>query len=57
MGAGGAVVPPWTYFHKIQAVLWKHDVLFVADDALCGFGRTRKWWAARPTIEKYRLDL
>lgn len=40
MGAGGVVVPPTTYFDKIQAVLRKYDVLLVADEVICGFGRT-----------------
>ena len=40
MGAGGVVVPPATYWKKIQAVLNKYDVLLVADEVICGFGRT-----------------
>ena len=40
MGAGGVLLPPKTYFEKIQAVLRKYDVLFVADEVICGFGRT-----------------
>ncbi|HEX3065445.1 MAG TPA: aminotransferase class III-fold pyridoxal phosphate-dependent enzyme, partial [Dongiaceae bacterium] len=40
MGAGGVIIPPKTYFEKIQAVLKKYDVLFVADEVICGFGRT-----------------
>ena len=40
MGAGGVVVPPRGYFDKIQAVLAKYDILFVADEVICGFGRT-----------------
>lgn len=40
MGAGGVIVPPATYFEKIQAVLTKYDVLFIADEVICGFGRT-----------------
>ncbi|MDR3518600.1 MAG: aspartate aminotransferase family protein [Azospirillaceae bacterium] len=40
MGAGGVIVPPRTYFDKIQAVLRKYDVLFIADEVICGFGRT-----------------
>ena len=39
-GAGGVVVPADTYWEKIQAVLKKHDILFVADEVICGFGRT-----------------
>ncbi|MFT5393430.1 MAG: 4-aminobutyrate--pyruvate transaminase, partial [Gammaproteobacteria bacterium] len=44
MGAGGVIVPPATYFEKIQAVLKKHDVLFIADEVICGFGRTGNMW-------------
>ena len=39
MGAGGVIVPPETYYPKIQAVLDKYDVLLVADEVICGFGR------------------
>ena len=44
MGAGGVIVPPATYFEKIQAVLKKHDILLVADEVICGFGRTGNYW-------------
>ncbi len=44
MGAGGVIVPPKGYFEKIQAVLRKYDVLLVADEVICGFGRTGNWW-------------
>ena len=47
MGAGGVIVPPKTYFEKIQAVLKKYDVLFVADEVICGFGRTGNWWGTQ----------
>ncbi len=40
MGAGGAIVPPKGYFAKIQAVLDKYDVRVIADEVICGFGRT-----------------
>jgi 4-aminobutyrate---pyruvate transaminase len=40
MGAGGVIVPPRTYWAKIQAVLRKYDILLVADEVICGFGRT-----------------
>ena len=40
MGAGGVVVPPRTYWQKIQAVLTRYDILLVADEVICGFGRT-----------------
>lgn len=47
MGAGGVIVPPATYFEKIQAVLRRHDVLFVADEVICGFGRTGNMWGCQ----------
>jgi 4-aminobutyrate---pyruvate transaminase len=40
MGAGGVILPPRTYFEKVQAVLQKYDMLFIADEVICGFGRT-----------------
>jgi len=40
MGAGGVLVPPATYFDKVQKVLAKYDVLLIADEVICGFGRT-----------------
>lgn len=45
-GAGGVIVPPPAYFEKVQAVLKKYDVLFVADEVICGFGRTGNRWGS-----------
>jgi len=47
MGAGGVIVPPATYFEKIQAVLKKYDVLLLADEVICGFGRTGNMWGSQ----------
>jgi len=44
MGAGGVLIPPVGYFEKVQAVLKKYDILFVADEVICGFGRTGNLW-------------
>lgn len=46
MGAGGVIVPPPTYFEKIQAVLRKYDILLIADEVICGFGRTGTAWGS-----------
>lgn len=40
MGAGGVVIPPEDYFAKIHAVLDKYDIYVIADEVICGFGRT-----------------
>lgn len=47
MGAGGVIIPPATYFAKIQAVLKRYDVLLVADEVICGFGRTGRMWGSQ----------
>lgn len=47
MGAGGVIIPPPTYFEKIQAVLRRHDVLFCADEVIAGFFRTGNYWGSQ----------
>ncbi|GAB4528174.1 MAG: aspartate aminotransferase family protein [Parvularculaceae bacterium] len=39
MGAGGVIAPPQGYFDIIQPILRKHDILFIVDEVICGFGR------------------
>lgn len=40
----GVIVPPATYFEKIQAVLNRYGILCLDDEIVCGFGRTGKWF-------------
>ncbi|MCZ6658433.1 MAG: aminotransferase [Gammaproteobacteria bacterium] len=40
LGAGGVIVPPVGYYEKVQALLEQHDILFIDDEVICGFGRT-----------------
>ena len=47
MGAGGVVVPPDGYWAKIQAVLRRYDILLVADEVICGLGRTGRLWGSQ----------
>jgi 4-aminobutyrate--pyruvate transaminase len=47
LGAGGVIIPPPTYYEKIQAVLRKYDVLLVADEVICGFWRTGNCWGSQ----------
>jgi putrescine aminotransferase len=47
MGAGGVLVPPATYWPKIQEICRKYDVLLVADEVICGFGRTGQWFGSQ----------
>jgi len=46
MGAGGVIVPPESYWPKMQAVCRKHDVLLIADEVITGFGRTGRMFAS-----------
>lgn len=46
-GAGGVIVPPATYMEKIQDVLTRYDIRFIADEVICGFGRTGNWFGSQ----------
>ena len=43
-GAGGVIIPPSTYWPRIQEICQKYDILLVADEVICGFGRTGAWF-------------
>ncbi|HBM62804.1 MAG TPA: aspartate aminotransferase family protein, partial [Pseudomonas sp.] len=45
-GAGGVIIPPQTYWPKIKEILARYDILFVADEVICGFGRTGEWFGS-----------
>ncbi|MGB3415641.1 MAG: aminotransferase [Mesorhizobium sp.] len=47
MGAGGIYTPPDTYFPKIREVLDRYGILLIADEVICGFGRTGSWWGSQ----------
>ncbi|MGB2487381.1 MAG: aminotransferase [Candidatus Puniceispirillales bacterium] len=46
MGAGGVILPPEGYFEALQPILKKHDILLIADEVICGFGRTGNMWGS-----------
>ncbi|OJW73790.1 MAG: aspartate aminotransferase family protein [Sphingomonadales bacterium 63-6] len=43
-GAGGVVIPPEGYWQEVQAICRKYGILLVADEVICGFGRTGEWF-------------
>jgi putrescine---pyruvate transaminase len=43
-GAGGVIIPPSTYWPEVERICRKYDVLLVADEVICGFGRTGEWF-------------
>lgn len=46
-GAGGVIVPPETYWPEIQRICKKYDILLIADEVICGFGRTGSWFGSQ----------
>lgn len=46
VGAGGVLLPPPGYLEAARAVCRERDVLFVADEVICGFGRVGEWFAS-----------
>jgi putrescine aminotransferase len=45
-GAGGVIIPPDTYWPEINRICQEHDILLIADEVICGFGRTGKMFGS-----------
>lgn len=45
-GAGGVIVPPETYWPEIKRICDKYEILLIADEVICGFGRTGNWFGS-----------
>lgn len=45
-GAGGVIVPPESYWPEIQRICDKYEILLIADEVICGFGRTGNWFGS-----------
>ena len=43
-GAGGVIIPPDSYWPEVQRICKKYGILLIADEVICGFGRTGNWW-------------
>jgi len=52
IGAGGVYPPPDGYLASVREICRRHDVLFIADEVITGFGRTGAWLAS----ERFGLD-
>ncbi len=46
-GAGGVIVPPDSYWPEIRRICDDHDILLIADEVICGFGRTGNWFGSQ----------
>ncbi|GAA0779304.1 aspartate aminotransferase family protein [Roseibium denhamense] len=45
-GAGGVIIPPETYWPEVRRILEEREILFVADEVICGFGRLGEWFGS-----------
>ena len=45
-GAGGVIVPPATYWPEVQNIVERYGILLIADEVICGFGRTGRWFGS-----------
>ncbi len=46
-GAGGVIVPPDTYWPEIKRICNERDILLIADEVICGFGRMGTWFGSQ----------
>ena len=46
-GAGGVIIPPGSYWPEIQRICDTYDILLIADEVICGFGRTGNWFGSQ----------
>lgn len=58
MGAGGVIVPHPDYFPQVREICDRHQVLFIADEVITGFGRTGRWfaldhWSVQPDMVSF----
>ncbi len=43
-GAGGVIIPPASYWTKVEAICRKYGILLICDEVICGFGRLGHWF-------------
>lgn len=48
-GAGGVTLAPPGYYDRIQTILARHEILFLADEVVTGFHRTGPFWGCETT--------
>ena len=51
-GAGGVIVPPDSYWPEISRICKQYDICLIADEVICGFGRTGQWFGS----DLYKLE-
>jgi putrescine aminotransferase len=46
MGSGGVIVPPADYLQRIRRICAEHEIVYVSDEVVTGFGRLGEWFAS-----------
>tara|TARA_R110002124_G_scaffold66769_3_gene181548 strand:+ start:15108 stop:16502 length:1395 start_codon:yes stop_codon:yes gene_type:complete len=46
-GAGGVIIAPDSYWPEVMRICRERDILFIADEVICGFGRTGNWFGSQ----------
>lgn len=44
-GTAGIMVPPPGYLQGVRELATKYGIIYIADEVMCGFGRSGKWFA------------
>jgi taurine--2-oxoglutarate transaminase len=45
VGTAGVLIAPTGYLEGVRALCDKYDIMWIADEVMCGFGRSGKWFA------------
>ena len=51
LASGGVIVPPEGYHRRCLDICRKHDVLYISDEVVTGFGRLGHWFASEPVFD------
>lgn len=54
-GTAGIMVPPKGYLQGVRAICDRYGIVYIADEVMCGFGRTGSWFAYQ--LHDVRPDL
>ena len=46
-GTNGVIPPPDGYLQRVREILTRNNILMIADEVMCGFGRTGAWFACQ----------
>lgn len=51
LASGGILIPPKGYHARILEICRKHDILYISDEVVTGFGRCGHWFASEEVFD------